>query len=107
MVQRMAQTPRERAALSRLRQLLNEAGLLRGNCVERKHTCGREACRCGSSKRHWHLSWYVTQSRNGKLRTKFVPLRRRAEVEQWVRRYQEARRLLQVVGDASWDRINP
>jgi hypothetical protein len=105
MVHRSAQTSRERAALSRLRQILNEAGLLRANCVLRKHRCGKDACRCGSARRHWHQSWYVSQSRNGKLRAKYISPDQIQEVREWVARYQEARHLLMVVGDASWERL--
>jgi|SRR6185437_5697456 len=105
MIHPATQSPRERAALSRLRQIFNEYGLLRANCVKRRHTCGHDYCRCGSSAKHLHLSWYASQSRKGKLRTKYIPPDRVAEVRRWVARYQEARRLLMVLGDAFWDRI--
>jgi hypothetical protein len=107
MIHPMSLKPRERAALSRLRQILNEPVLLRANCVKRKHPCGRDSCHCSSSRQHWHLSWYVSQSRKGKLRTKYVPPERVAEVRRWVACYQQARRLLMTVGDAFWDRITP
>jgi len=106
MVNRSAQTARERAALSRLRQILNDAGgVLRANCVLRKHRCGKEACHCKSSRRHWHSSWYVSQSRNGKLRSKYIAPEQIQDVREWVARYQEARRLLMMVGDAAWERL--
>jgi hypothetical protein len=105
MLNRTMQTSRERAALSRLRQLLNEPGFLRATWVKMKHACGRDSCRCKSDKRHWHVSWYVSQSRKGKPRMKSVHQERLAEVRQWVARYHEAKRLLTIVGDASWERL--
>jgi hypothetical protein len=101
------QTAGERAALSRLRQLINESGLLRANCVKRKHPCGKKSCRCAASPAHRHLSWQATQSRRGKLRTRSIPPDRVGEVRRWADRYQEARRLLMRIGDAFWDRIAP
>jgi hypothetical protein len=98
-------SPNERAARSRLRQLLNEPTLLRANLVEMKRFCGSPSCRCAKSKRHWHVSWYASQSQRGKPRMKCIPADQVDDVRQWVERYQEARSLLALVGDASWDRI--
>lgn len=96
---------KERAARSRLRQLLNEPALLRANLVKMKRFCGSPSCRCAKSKRYWHLSWYASQSQKGKPRMKCIPSGQVDEVRQWVERYQEARTLLALVGDVSWDRI--
>ena len=106
MIQRIAYTSRERAALSRLRQLLNDSGcFLRATWIKMKHPCGRDSCRCGSDRKHWHLSWYVSQSRKGKSRMKSVHREQLSQVRQWVDRYHEVKRLLAVIGDASWDRL--
>jgi len=99
------QSAEERAALSRLRQILGEPGLLRASWVKMKHPCGRSSCRCARAKRHWHLSWYVSQSKNGKPRMKCVPQEQLEEVRRWVSRYQEARLLLATIGDVYWNRI--
>ena len=107
MTNRMAESPRERDARSRLRQLLNESEWLRANYIQRTHPCGQASCHCKSDKRHWHGSSYVSQSRKGKLRMKYVPSERVAEIRRWVARYQLARRLLMVIGDASWGRVAP
>jgi hypothetical protein len=98
-------TGKERNARSRLRQLLNEPTLLRANLVEMKRYCGSTSCRCAKSKRYWHVSWYASQSQHGKPRMKCIPADQLDEVRQWVERYQEARTLLAIVGDESWDRI--
>lgn len=97
---------RERMALSKLRQIIHGPGeLLRASWVKMQHPCGKSYCRCSRAKRHWHLSWYVSQSKNGKQRMKCVPRDQVEEVRRWVSRYQEARELLAIVGDAHWDRI--
>lgn len=97
---------RERIALSKLRQIIHGPGeLLRASWVKMQHPCGKSYCRCSKAKRHWHLSWYVSQSSNGKQRMKCVPKEQLEEVRRWVSRYQEARELLATVGDVYWDRI--
>lgn len=70
-----------------------------------RRPCGGRTCKCARGKRHWHLSWYVSQKNNGKLRMKCVPRHQWEEVRHWVLLYQEARSLLAAAGDASWDRI--
>jgi len=105
MIHPPSQTAKERAALSRLRKLLDEPGLLRANFVKMRRPCGTPSCRCARGKRHWHVSWYVNQSKGGKLRMKCVPKDQLDEVQAWVTCYQEARKLLAIVGDERWDRI--
>ncbi len=100
-----ALSSKERAARSRLRQILNEPSLLRANLVEMKRFCGSPSCRCAKSKRYWHASWYVSQSKDGKPRMKCIPREQVEEVRRWVESYQEARKLLALVGNASWDNI--
>ena len=100
-----AQSAKERAALSRLRQILNEPGLLRASCVKMKHACGKSSCRCAKGQRRWHISWYVSQSNKGKPRMKSVPKEKLEQIRGGVARYQEARQLLAVVGDQYWDRV--
>lgn len=97
---------RERMALSKLRQIIHGPGeLLRASLVKMQHPCGKSSCRCYKAKRRWHLSWYVSQSKNGKQRMKCVPREQLEDVRRWVSRYQEAREFLVIVGDAQWDRI--
>jgi len=105
MLTRQQQSPRERAALSRLRQILNEPGLLRASWVKMKHPCGKSSCCCRFGKEDWHLSWYISQSKKGKPRMKSVHRDQLKEVRQWVDRYHEAKKLLGVVGDAYWELV--
>ena len=105
MINPTSQTAKERAARSRLRQILNEPGMMRANLVEMKRSCGTPSCRCAKTKRHWHVSWYISQSKSGKVRMKCIPGDQLADVRIWVSRYQEARELLAAVGDEYWNRV--
>ena len=105
MLKHSSQSAKERAALSRLRQVLIEPGLLRANLIKMRRPCGAHSCHCAKGKRHWHLSWYLSQSKDGKHRMKCVPKEQLDEVRTWVARYQDARRLLAVAGDERWNRI--
>ena len=98
---------KERSILSELRQMFyaKKLELLRANWIKMKHACGRSYCRCATSKKYRHVSWYVSQSKNGKSRMKSVPKEHRKIVTQWIQRYQHARTLLQRIGDLYWDRV--
>ncbi len=97
---------KERAARARLRQLFNSsAGILRANLVPMKRYCGTATCRCAQGKRHWHVSWYASQSQQGKSRMKSIPPKQLDEIRNWAKCYQEARRLLAIVGDEYWKEI--
>lgn len=98
---------KERDALSRLRQILNvkEVEFLRASIVEMKHQCGKSYCKCFKSKRFWHLSWYVSQTKNGKPRMKCIPKEQLEEVRRWIKNYKHARSLLMKLGDISWEKI--
>jgi len=95
----------ERFALSRLRQILRESGLMRASLVELRNTCGKHGCRCFKSKRNRHVSWYASQSQKGKLRRKIVPSARLEEVRRWLERYWETRQLLDKVSEEYWKRL--
>lgn len=98
---------KERSALPRLRQIVcaKKPELLRATWIKMKHPCGRLYCRCAKTKRFWHISWYVSQSNKGKPRMKSVPKDQLQEVRNWIDRYQEARSLLNRIGDLYWERI--
>lgn len=96
---------KERSALSRLHQILSESGLMRASLFLLRNTCGKQGCRCQRGKRYRHVSWYVSQSREGKLRRKFVPRARLDEVRRWLERYNEVRQLLNQVSEEYWKRL--
>ena len=105
MANNTSQSPKERAALSRLRQILNEPGIIGGSLVRMKNTCGKPTCRCPGNKRHRHISWYISQSRDGRQRMKCIPKGSLEEVGTWINRYQETRRLLEQVSDEYWRQL--
>ena len=103
MTARTTPTARERDARSRLRQLINSGmGLLRANLIPMKRSCGRPSCRCARSKRQKHLSWYISQSKNGKLRMRCIPQDQMDIARAWALNYQQARKLLRAIGDEYW-----
>ena len=102
----ISKSAKERAARARLRQILNGGdGILRANLVPMKRYCGTATCRCAKGKRHWHVSWYASQSQQGKVRMKSIPPKQLDDIRKWSKSYQEARNLLAVVGDEHWKEI--
>lgn len=100
-----AQTPQERQALSRLRQLLNDPGLLRASLVLYRRPCGKDSCRCAQDKRHWHASWYLGHCHKGKSETQYLPEEAVAEVRAWVERYREVEALMGQISHGYWERL--
>lgn len=101
-----SKSAKERAARARLRQIFNgNDGILRANLVPMKRYCGTVTCRCARGRRHWHVSWYASQSQQGKVRMKSIPPKQLDEIRNWSKCYQEARQLLAAVGDEYWQKI--
>jgi len=95
----------ERAALSRLRQLLMEPFLMHANWIRHRRVCGKKNCICAVDKESRHVNWYLAQSRKGKSRMKYVAPAVYPQVREWVRRYWEARALLDKLSECSWKRF--
>lgn len=95
----------ERTARSRLQQILRDHGLIRATWVRLHRPCGASGCKCAKSKRHWHESWSISQSRDGKLRRKSIPERLRGEVDRWLKEYWQARELLDQISEQYWLRL--
>ena len=95
----------ERTALSRLRQIMAQSHFLRGSLIKLKHPCGKSNCKCSRGRRYWHISWYISQSRDGKLRRKSIPKNLLPQVKQWINRYQEIRKLLDKVSQEYWKQL--
>mgnify|MGYP001558184189 CR=1 FL=1 len=85
--------------------MLNTPGLLRASIIRTKKRCGKPYCRCAKAKKHWHLSWYIGQSQGGHPRMKHIPPELLAEIQLWVERYQEAKKLLNAVSNENWNKI--
>ena len=96
---------KERAARSRLRQILQESGLIRATWVRLHRPCGGAGCHCAKGKKRWHEGWSISQSQKGKLRRKSIPKHLKDEVELWLKQYWEARKLLDQISDEYWTRL--
>ena len=97
-------SPEERRTLSRLRQLLVTPGLMRGNLVQMKRKCGKPNCRCADGKQ-LHVSWYISQSREGKPRMLYIPADWEERVTGRVTKYQEVRKLLEQLSEIYWKEL--
>jgi hypothetical protein len=95
----------ERALYSKLRQLLREPGLLRGNLVEVQRQCGKPRCRCRSDPAGRHRALYLGLSLNGKARMVYIPANWEPRVRQWVGRYSEVRELLEQLSRKCLERL--
>jgi len=96
---------RERAARSRLLQILRGSGLIRATWVKLSRPCGSTACKCAKTRRYWHKSWSISQSCNGKLRRKSIPSRLHDDVDRWLKQYWEVRDLLDQISAEYWARL--
>ncbi len=97
MLPRMALPKSERELYSKLRQLLNEPGLLRGNLVEMKRRCGKRSCHCHTEEEARHRALCLGISIKGKYRMVYVPAEWEARVRQWTARYARLRELLEQI----------
>lgn len=104
MIHRSHLSTEERRIISRLHKLLNMPGLMRGNLFRMKRKCGKSGCRCEKEKQ-LHVSWYVSQSRNGKPRMLYVPKDWEKRVQRFTERNQEVRRLLEQLSELYWERL--
>jgi hypothetical protein len=85
----------ERRAISRLRQLLAEPGVMRGNLVEMRRQCGKKNCACASNAEGRHRSLYLAISLEGKRRMVYIPQQWEERVRRWTARYAQIRELLE------------
>ena len=83
----------ERWLRSRLVQLVSHRGVLRGTLSLRERKCGKPGCKCTRGEKHHGL--YLVFSESGRYQQVFASRKREARVRQWVKQYQEVRRLLQ------------
>lgn len=95
----------ERRASSRLRQLLNEPGLLRGTVVEGHRKCGKSSCRCAVDETARHRTLILCVSLDGKRSSVHIPLAWEVRVREWVARYGEIRELVEQLSRASLQRL--
>jgi hypothetical protein len=95
----------DRRAYSRLRQLLNEPGVLRGTLVESRRKCGKRACRCAVDDDARHRALLLCVSLDGKRTSVYVPPDWEPHVREWVARYAEIRSLVEQLSRACLARL--
>jgi hypothetical protein len=95
----------ERDLYSRLRQVLTQPGLLRGNLVVLQRSCGKPTCHCSKDKAKRHRSLYLSLSSGGKHRMVYIPADWEAEVRDWVDRYKQVRAVLEKLSAACLNRL--
>ena len=98
-------SPIERRLYSQLRKVLVRPGLLRGNLVNTRRTCGKPSCRCWKGPRYRHRSLYLGLSLNGKARMIYVPSDWEEVVRDWSDRYAQIRDLLEQLSLACLKRL--
>lgn len=90
-------TARERGLYSRLRRLLAEPGLLRGNLVEMRRQCGKAGCGCQADPARRHRSLYLGLSLTGKRRMIYLPPAWEARGREWTARHAQVREGLEQI----------
>jgi hypothetical protein len=95
--------PEERAARSRLAQLLHDREVICGSLVTMARRCGKPGCRC--TKGHKHVSLYLATNLGGRRRLVYIPPELEDQVKEGVAHYQEIQRLTRTVSAACTDRV--
>jgi hypothetical protein len=103
MAGRSRYTGAERAARSRLAQLLHEQDVICGSVVSMARTCGKAGCRCAQGEKH--VSLYLSTKVEGKRRMVYIPPELEQEVRQRVGAYREVEALTAEVSAACVDRV--
>ena len=103
MVSRKRMGRDERAARSRLAQLLHEHEVIRGSVVSMARRCGKAGCRCERGEKH--VSLYLSVVIQGKRRMLYIPADLEQEVRARVQAYREVEQLTQAVSEACVGRV--
>jgi len=95
--------PGERAARSRLAQLLHDHELIQGSVVTMERKCGKAGCHCVDGEKH--VSLYLSVKIAGKRQMVYIPGGMEEEVRRRVDTYRELERLTEVVSGACVERV--
>lgn len=98
-------TAKERAARSRLAQLLHTDALICGSVVSMARRCGKKGCHCAQPKGEKHVSLYLSIKMEDGRRMVYIPPELEQEVRRQVEVYRETQRLTGVVSDACIHRV--
>lgn len=96
--------PQERAARSRLAQLLHGHEIIQGSVVSMARRCGKAGCRC-KHEGNEHVSLYLSVKIAGKRRMVYIPAHLEEEVRCCVQAHRETQALAQVVSQACLHRV--
>ena len=88
--QRVREMDKERSAL--VAAALRPASMTRGSIYEMARTCGNARCRCARGE--LHVSWYLSDRKEGRTHLAYVGARVPRELAERARRYQEYQRRL-------------
>lgn len=103
MVARNRFAPQERAARSRLAQLLHDHDVICGSVVSMARTCGKAGCRCERGEKH--VSLYLSTKVEGQRRMVYIPPELEEEVRCRVAAYREVQQLTEVVSTVCVSRV--
>lgn len=93
----------ERAARSRLAQLISDQPFLRGSLQERARSCGKPTCRCQQGQPHRSL--YLATRHNGRRALLYVPRALEETVREWVANGRSLCRQLQGLHQQQLDQL--
>lgn len=96
-------TAKERAARSRLAQLLHGDELICGSVVSMARRCGKKGCHCEQGEKH--VSLYLSIKIEDERRMVYIPPELEKEVRRRVEVYRESQRLTRVVSEACIHRV--
>lgn len=93
----------ERAARSRLAQLIGEYPFLRGSLVERSRPCGKPSCRCQRGQRHRSL--YLATRHQDRRVLLYIPRALEETVRLWLGNGRSLSRQLQDLHQLQLDQL--
>jgi len=103
MESRLQMSERERAARSRLVQLLSGQPLICGSVTVMERVCGKPYCRCVEGRKH--VSLYLSVRVGGKRKMLYVPTQLEERVQQWVGNYKEVGRRMEELSESALRRF--
>ena len=93
----------ERAARSRLAQLLHNHEFICGSLVSMARCCGKKNCRCQQGEKH--VSLYLSIKLDGKRRMIYIPSDMEEQTRRQVDAWRESEKLTRAVSDACVQRL--
>jgi len=94
----------ERAARSKLSQLLRDKPFVAGSLVKMARTCGKPNCKCAKGDKH--VSWYLAIRHKSTRKMICIPRARQQEVMEWVNTYREVTSLIAAVSQQCLERLD-